>query len=86
MSGQKLLPYGKNNIYFKMDGKTTHDSQCSKSHVLTKLIGLILDIESFEKMCHSKRFVAVRTTEKNMVTIGVDQSLSNSSMYEHRFL
>ena len=34
-------------------------------------------------MCHYKSVVSVRTTEKHMVTIGVDQSLSNSAMYEH---
>ena len=35
-------------------------------------------------MCHYKSFVAVRTTEKHMAIIGVDQSLSNSAMYEYR--
>ena len=34
-------------------------------------------------MCNYKRVVSVRITETNMVTIGVDQSLSNSAMYEH---
>ena len=34
-------------------------------------------------MYHYKRAVAVRTTEKHMVNIGVDQSLSKIEMYEH---
>ena len=37
-------------------------------------------------MCHYKRVVAVRTTEKHMAGIGVYHYLSNSEMYEHRCL
>ena len=37
-------------------------------------------------MCNSERVVAFRMTEKHIVTIGVEQSLSESAMYEHRCL
>ena len=32
-----------------MDGKTDHAAHCSKSHALTKVTDLVLDIESFEQ-------------------------------------
>ena len=51
------------------------------------MIGKILDIDSFDQKCdilkgllHSERL------KKHMVIIGVDQSLSNSYLYEHRYL
>ena len=68
-------------ICFQIDRKIAWTAQFSKSCALTKVIDLILDIESFEKMFHYKRVFAVRTTENNMVTIGVNQYLSNSAMY-----
>ena len=37
-------------------------------------------------MCHYKRFDAFWTTKKHMATIGVDQQLCNSDLYEHRRL
>ena len=37
-------------------------------------------------MCNYKRVVLVRTNEKHMVTIRVEQSLIGSAMYEHIFL
>ena len=33
-----------------------------------------------------QRFIAFRTTNKHMVAIGLDQSLSNNALYEHRCL
>ena len=67
-----------------MYDKTHHDAQCSKSRALTKVIDLFLEIKLFDKaICD---FVSVRAIEKNMATIGVDQSLSNSEIYEHRCL
>ena len=47
MAGQKLPPSGKEYLCFQTDGKTTHSVQCAKSRELTKVIDLILDIESF---------------------------------------
>ena len=38
------------------------------------------------KQYYYKTVIAVIITEKHMVTIGVDQSLSNSAVYEHRCL
>ena len=44
---QKLPPPGKEYLCFIMGGKTSHAAQCSMSRSLTKVIYLILDIESF---------------------------------------
>ena len=49
MSGQKLPPPGKWYLCFQIDGESARSEQCFKSHVLTKLIYLILEIESFEQ-------------------------------------
>ena len=70
-----------------MDGKTTYSTQCSKSCALTKVIYLFLGIKSFLQQCAIiKRVTEVRTTGKYMVTIGVDQYLSNSAMHQHKCL
>ena len=57
-----------------MDGETSHAVRCSKSCALTKVIDLILEIESFEQKCvvikgllHSDRL------KQHMVTIGTYQ-------------
>ena len=47
--GQKLPPPGKWYLLFQIDGKTVHSTQFSKSRALNKFIGLIIEIESFEK-------------------------------------
>ena len=43
--GQKLPPYRKEYIWFQMYSKNFQASQCAKSHTLTKVIHLTLDIE-----------------------------------------
>ena len=54
---------------------------------MTKVIDLILGIESFEQQCVViKGLLRSEQLKQYMVTIGVYQSLSNSLMYEHRCL
>ena len=51
---------------------------------MTKVIDLILGIESFEQQCVViKGLLRSEQLKQYMVTIGVYQSLSNSLMYEH---
>ena len=70
-----------------MGGKSAHAAQCYNSPVLTKLIGLILHFESFEQQCVIiKGLLQSDQLKKNIVTIEIDQSLSNCEMYEHRCL
>ena len=44
-----LPPSGKQFLCFQSDGISFHAAQCSKSRALTKLIGLIIGIESFDQ-------------------------------------
>ena len=48
---QKLPPYGKEYLCFKIDGKTARAAQCFKSRALTKFIGSIIEIETFKQKC-----------------------------------
>ena len=65
-----------------MDGKTAHAAHCSKSRVLNKVIDLIIEIESFKNKCVIiKELLQSERLKNYMVTIGFDQSLSNSAMY-----
>ena len=57
-----------------MDGKTAHSIQCSKSCAFTKVIDLILGIESFEQQCVIlKGMLHSYQLKEHMVTIGIDQ-------------
>ena len=49
--GQKLTPPVKQYLCFQMGGETAHYEQCLNSHALTKVIHLIIDMESFENKC-----------------------------------
>ena len=51
------------------------------------MIDLILEIHSFEQECVTiKGFLHSERLKQHMVTIGVEKSLSNSAIYEHRCL
>ena len=70
-----------------MDGKTAHAAQCSKSYALTEVVDLILDIYFFEHQCVIiKGLLQSELLEQHIVTVLLNQSLSNSSMYEHKCL
>ena len=70
-----------------MGGKTDHSVHFSKSRSLTKFIDLILEIESFEQHCVIlKGLFQSDQLKQYMVTIGIDQSLSNCEIYKHRCL
>ena len=70
-----------------MDGKTAHSGQCSKSPALTKVIYLILGIHLFGNQCVIiKWMLRSERLKQHVVSIGFDQSLSNSEIYEHRCL
>ena len=70
-----------------MDGESYHASQCSKSCALTKVIDLIMYIHSFERQCIIiKGLFQSELLKQHMFPIEVDQSLSNSAVYEYIFL
>ena len=83
----KLPPSGKGYLCFHSDGKSDHTSQCSKSRASNKVICLIIDVASFEKRCVVlKGFFHSDQLKQHIITIGIYQSLSNSSLYKHRCL
>ena len=56
-----------------MGGKTAQAAQCSKSRALTKVIDLILDIESFEQQCVMlKDLLQSDRLKQHILTIGID--------------
>ena len=55
-----------------MGGETAHAEQCSKSRALTKVIDLIIDIESFENKCVIiKGLLQSDRLKQHMVAIGL---------------
>ena len=67
-----------------MEGKTAHDSQCAKSCEWTKVIYLILEIQSFYQKCVIiKGLLNSEQMYQQMVTVGADQSSITSAIYEH---
>ena len=69
-----------------MSGKTFHGEQCSKSRALIKVIYLVIDIECEEQSVILNGLLQSGQLKQHMVTIGIDQSLSKCTMYEHRCL
>ena len=73
-TSSKLPAYGKEYICFHIGGKYVHAAQCAKSQALTKFIGSILDIESFEQKCViMKGLLQLDWIKQRMATIGIDQ-------------
>ena len=70
----KLPPSGKYYPCFQSDGKSDHADQCDKSQALNKVIGLILEIESFEQLrVIMKGILQSDQLKKHIVTIVIDQ-------------
>ena len=74
------------NIFQKY-GKSARAAYCTKSRVLTKVIANILDIDLFEQKCVIIKWLLLsELLKQHIVIIGVDKSLSNSALHEHRCL
>ena len=54
--------------------------------MLTKGIDTIIDIDSFDHKCVIIKGLLQSEQLKKMVMIGVDQSLINSALHEHKFI
>ena len=69
-------------VFSQMVWKTAYASQCYKSYALDKVIYLFIEIESFEQKCVIiKGLLQSDWLKQNMVTIGIDQFLTNCAMY-----
>ena len=72
---------------FQNDGKTFHAATCIKSIIITKLIDYVLSIDTFEQQYVVFKGILQSTRFKDQwQTIGIDQSLRNDSLYEHKCL
>ena len=80
-----LLTIGKQYMYFQNNGKTAQAARCNKSRIMTKVIGYVLSIDTFEQQCVVLKGVFQLTQLKDHVqTIGTDLSSSNNAIYEHK--
>ena len=83
-----ILPkIGKEYMCFQREGKTDQAARCIKSRIIIKVIYYILLIDTFEQqyvvligMFQSPRL------KYHVHTIGIDPSLSNNDLHEHRCL
>ena len=74
-------------MYFQRDGKTTQDARFIKSRKIDKVIDSVISIDTFEQQCVVLKGVLQSPRLKYHVqTIGIDQSLSNNVIYEHKCL
>ena len=65
------------SIFFLIDRETSHDAQCSKARALTKVVDLILEIESFQQIfVILKGLLNSDRIKQHMITIGIYQLLS----------
>ena len=69
------------------EGKTSQDVRCIKSRIMTKVIDSVLPIDKFEQKCVAlKGMLQSLRLKYHVQTIGIDQSLSNNAIYEHKCL
>ena len=72
---------------FSNGGLSSHAAQYAKSRALIKVMKAIFNIDPFEEQyVIIKGLFQSKQLEKHMGDIGVDQSLINSALYEHRCL
>ena len=72
---------------FLKEGKSDQAVRCIRSRIMTKVIDFFLSIDTFEQQCVMLKIMLQSTQLKYHVqTIGIDQSLSNNAIYEHKCL
>ena len=72
-------------MYSQNDGKYSQADKCVKSIIMTNVVDCILSIDTFEKKCVVFKVMLQSLRIKDHVkTIGIDQSLSNIALFEHR--
>ena len=68
-------------------GKSAQATGCIKLGIMTKVIDYVLSIDTFEQQCVVlKGMLQSSRLKYHVKTIGIDQSLSNNSLYEHKCL
>ena len=78
---------GKEYMCFQNDGKTSQTATCIKSTIMTKVIDYVISIDTFEHQCVViKGMLQSPRLKYHVKTIGIDQSLSNNTLFEHKFI
>ena len=77
----------KEYMYFQIDGKSTQAAKCVKSKIMTKVIDYVISINTFEqKYIVHKIMLQSECLKEHMSTIGINQLLSNITLFEHIYL
>ena len=83
----RLPPVGKEYMCFQNDDKTADAARCIKSMILTKVIDSVFLIDTFEQhIVVIKYMFQSRHLKDHVHSVGIDQSLSNNDLYEHKCL
>ena len=83
----KLPPVGKYYMCFMKEGKYYQAARCIKSRIMTKVIDSVFSIYTFEQQCVVfKGMLKSPRLKDHVQTIGIDKSLSNNAIYEHKCL
>ena len=74
-------------MFFQINRRFSHASQCVKSRILNWSIDYILSIDTFEQQCVViKGMLQSPRIEDHMKAIVIDQSLCNRYSFEHKCL
>ena len=69
------------------ESESEQAARCIKSRIMTKVIDYVLSIDTFEQQCVVlKGMLQPPRLKYHVQTIGIDPSLSNNTMYEHKCL
>ena len=69
------------------EGKSDQAASCIKSRIMNKVIDSVLSNYTFDQQCVVLKCMLQSPRLKNHVqTIGIDQSLSNNAIHEHKCL
>ena len=72
---------------FIKEGKSDQAARCIKSRIMTKVIDYVLSVDTFEQQwVMLKGMLQFPRLKDRVQTIGIDPSLSNNTIYEHKFL
>ena len=83
----KVPPVGKEYMCFQNDGKNAQASNCIKSKIMNKVTDSVLSIDTFEqKYVVLKGMLQSPRLKDHVKIIGIDQSLSNNSIFKHKCL
>ena len=72
-------------MYFQINDKSAQAAKCVTSRTITKVIDCVISIDTFEQQCVVINGMSQSPRLKyHTKTIGIDQSLSNSALFEQK--